>query len=269
LTSIDVLLATAFEHDGCVSHRARLPETPPLTRRRFLGGAVVLVCGAPLFSCAEPAPSAPDAGPAPVPDPWEVPEAPVLGRARFATLAAMFDALIPGGVGRAGARDARAAYYLDQLLGAFREDPPKIYAGGPYSGRNGGEDGFSQFQRLTRVEEIRWRTTLEGSMGIPEREFNGPVKGLLTRYTEGLDAIEVAAKGRSFSLLPRGLRREILMSADAYFVQLAYEHAVEGTYGDPVYGGNREQKGWAAISYEGDRQPVGYTARQMSHPGEG
>ena len=28
-------------------------------------------------------------------------------------------------------------------------------------------------------------------------------------------------------------------------------------------------KGWKAIDFEGDRQPVGFTARQLSNPEEG
>jgi hypothetical protein len=50
---------------------------------------------------------------------------------------------------------------------------------------------------------------------------------------------------------------------------MAYNHAVEGTYGDPIYGGNFEMKGWKVIDFEGDRQPVGFTVRQMLHPEDG
>ena len=62
----------------------------------------------------------------------------------------------------------------------------------------------------------------------------------------------------------------MLQRRDAEFREDSlYEHAVEGTYGDPVYGGNFAELGWAAIDYEGDRQPIGYSARQMAHPEEG
>ncbi len=61
-------------------------------------------------------------------------------------------------------------------------------------------------------------------------------------------------------------RRQLLLAADEAFVQTLYEHAVEGTYGDPVYGGNFELRGWAAIGYEGDRHPLGYSAEQMVKP---
>ncbi|MBI2895336.1 MAG: gluconate 2-dehydrogenase subunit 3 family protein [Deltaproteobacteria bacterium] len=244
-----------------------------VTRRRFLGGMVTLVCAPPIavLGCGEgdgdPAPTGPT-----LVDGWEAPAGAHLAPERFATLAALFDALIPGDETSPGATQARAAWYVDQLLGAFDVDPPRIFAGGPYSGRHGGADGFAELQPLTRVEELRWRTFLEGSLGIPGREWNGPVIGLGQRYEEGLDEIDRTAVSRRdapFRRLPLVQRRALLEDADPELVALAYGHAVEGSYGDPVYGGNRDMLGWSAIDYEGDRQPIGYTARQMSHPEEG
>ena len=39
------------------------------------------------------------------------------------------------------------------------------------------------------MEELAWRTRIEGSQGLPEREFNGPVVGLQQRYRDGLAAL--------------------------------------------------------------------------------
>jgi gluconate 2-dehydrogenase gamma chain len=231
-----------------------------------LGGAITLVCAAPLWElgCSHPGAS--------VIDGFTVPAGTYLPASDYARLAALMDALVPGDPSSPGALDAHAPWYLDQLLGAFRSDPPRIYAGGPYSGRHGGLDGFSQFQPLTRVEALRWRTYLEGSQGIREREWNGPVKGILDEYREGLAALDAAAHqqhGRPFTALSHDERVALVAKADEKFVEMAYTHAVEGTYADPVYGGNFEEGGWRAIAYEGDRQPVGYTARQMSNPEDG
>jgi hypothetical protein len=243
--------------------RTVLPDG--FTRRQFLQGAVTLVCAAPLAhlvsGCGD--------GGARVIDTWEVPADTTLEAHRFATLVALMDALVPGDEVRAGATRAHAAYYVDQLLGAFRTDPPRIFAGGPYSGRHGGVASFQYFQPLTRVERIRWQTYLEGSQGIAEREWGGPVVGLREQYETNLDALQAAAGQRRFTTLSLDERRTVVGGFDEEFVKLAYEHAVEGTYGDPVYGGNYLGRGWAAVGYEGDRQPIGYTARQMSHPEEG
>ena len=69
------------------------------------------------------------------------------------------------------------AEYVDRTLGAFTFDPPRIWAGGPYSGRAGGAPGFDAFLPLSRVEALAWRTRIEGSRGLAEREWNGPVRG--------------------------------------------------------------------------------------------
>ncbi len=237
-----------------------------ISRRQFLHGAVTLVCAAPLVSLAS---ACGDGGGTRIIDTWEVPADTTLSPQRFATLVALMDALIPGDEVRAGATQAHAAYYLDQLLGAFRTDPPRIFAGGPYSGRHGGVASFQYFQPLTRVERLRWQTYLEGSQGLPEREWAGPVVGLVERYETNLDALQVAAGERRFTSLSLDERRSVVSGFDEEFVTLAYQHAVEGTYGDPVYGGNYLGLGWAAVGYEGARQPIGSTARALSHPAEG
>ena len=266
-----------------------MQDKPPfLTRRRFLGGALILAAVPALGACrrddaAKATPDAADAtapadaqsdiGPAPKPiGRWLVPPATTLTPERYAMLLSVMDALIPGDAASPGAVDTHAAWYLDQLLGAFKTDPPRIYAGGPFSGRHGGIDAFSTFQPLTRIETLRWRTYLEGDMGLPERQWNGPVKGLAQQYADGLDALNAASlkdNGKGLAEIDADAVGNLLDAGDDTFVQLVYTHAVEGTYGDPVYGGNFEQKGWKAIDYEGDRQPIGYTARQMSNPEEG
>jgi hypothetical protein len=91
--------------------------------------------------------------------------------------------LIPGAV------DAGVADYVDGLLGAFAVDPPRIWAGGPFSGRHGGQARFATFTALSPLDELAWRTRIEGSLGLPEREFNGPVVGLQEQYRDGLDPL--------------------------------------------------------------------------------
>ena len=159
-----------------------------------------------------------------------------------------------------GATEAGAADYIDTFLGAFSFDPPRIWAGGPYSGRRGGEAGFARFVPLSRLDELAWRTRIEGSLGRPEREFNGPVVGLQERYRQGL-----AVLGPDFAALGPD-DQDAALRADPEFTQLVYEHACEGMYGDPVYGGNRDLAGWGYIGFEGDAQPAGYTDAEVSQP---
>jgi hypothetical protein len=159
-----------------------------------------------------------------------------------------------------GATEAGVAEYIDGFLGAFSFDPPRIWAGGAFSGRHGGTAGFAQFLPLTPIDELSWRTRIEGSLGKPEREFNGPVIGLQERYRAGL-----ARLGSDFAALDGEVQDDLLRNASE-FTDLLYEHACEGMYGPPEYGGNRALVGWRYIDFDGDVQPRGYTDDEVSQP---
>ena len=159
-----------------------------------------------------------------------------------------------------GALEAGVVDYIDGYLGAFTFDPPRIWAGGPFSGRHGGAAGFDQFLPVSPLDELAWRTRIEGSLGLPEREWNGPVIGLQERYREGLVAL-----GGDFADVGPDEQTERL-KANPRFTTLMYDHACEGMYGAPEYGGNRDLVGWRYIDFEGDVQPRGYTDAEVSGP---
>jgi len=159
-----------------------------------------------------------------------------------------------------GATEAGVADYIDTFLGAFSFDPPRIWAGGAFSGRFGGSPGFATFHRLRPLDELAWRTRIEGSLGLPEREWNGPVVGLQERYREGLVML-----GADFAdVEPEEQDRRL--SEHAELTAFIYEHACEGMYGAPEYGGNRGLVGWSYIGFAGDVQPRGYTDEEVSQP---
>ena len=171
-----------------------------------------------------------------------------------------------------GAASAHVVDYIDFLLGAFLVDPPRIHAAGPFSGRHGGDGSFDVYLPLSRVKEIAWRNHIEGSQGIPEREFNGPVKGLQQLYREGIEWLDARARaehGADFKALEPAQQGAIFQAADAELIDAVYAHTVEGMYAAPEYGGNFDQLGWGYIGYEGDRQPLGYTRRQVEEPDPG
>lgn len=176
----------------------------------------------------------------------------------YATAAAALEVLIPPGEGHPGAGALGVVDYVDRLLGAFTFDPPRIWAGGPFSGRRGGDASFGTFLPLSALEELAWRTRIEGSLGRAERELNGPVVGWQERYRAGL-----AALGDDFATLDND-EQDGRLDADPNFKALLYEHACEGAYGAPEYGGNRDSAGWAAIGFDGDSQPRGYTDEEVS-----
>ena len=179
--------------------------------------------------------------------------------AEYRTLAAACERLVPAD-GGTGATEVGAADYIDVLLGAFSFDPPRIWAGGPTSGRFGGEPGFASFHSLTPIEELAWRIRIEGTKGMPEREFNGAAEGWQDRYRRGL-----ADLGEDFCDVP-GEEQDARLRAGQSFTDLMYEHCCEGIYGAPEYGGNRDMAGWRALGFAGDVQPRGWTDAEVSAP---
>ncbi len=184
-----------------------------------------------------------------------------LTESEHATLSAACDRLMPPDGDFPGAAAAGAPDYIDTLLGAFSFDPPRIWAGGPFSGRHGGEASFGKFHSLTVLDELAWRTRIEGSSGVAEREFNGPVTGYQQLYRAGL-----AALGPDFAGADRDVQAARLHECDHEFFDLLLEHTCEGVYGAPEYGGNRDLVGWRTIDYRGDVQPRGYTDEEVSNP---
>ena len=158
------------------------------------------------------------------------------------------DRLLPPHGDFPGAGAAGAADYVDRLLGAFASDPPAIWAAGPHSGRFGGDPGFGEYLPLSRLEALAWRTRIEGSRGLPEREWNGPVRGWQEVYREGIGA----------------LGDDLDLDAQPALRQLLFEHACEATYGAPEYGGNRDLAGWRMIAYDGDVQPRGWSDAEVT-----
>ncbi|MEY2446870.1 MAG: gluconate 2-dehydrogenase gamma chain [Acidimicrobiaceae bacterium] len=178
--------------------------------------------------------------------------------ADLAVVAAAVDRLIPpDDAGCPGAAAAGVPDYVDRFLGAFSVDPPRIFAGGPFSGRWGGEASFGEWLPLGPMEDLAWRTRIEGSNGRAEREFNGEVLGLQQIYRDG-----IAALGADFVDVD-GTAQDQRLSAVPEFKRLLYQHACEGMYGDPVYGGNKDEAGWKMIGWLGDIQPRGYTDEEV------
>lgn len=236
-----------------------------LSRRRFIqvglcGSAVLLIPSGPIGCGGHGQEAGPDVPPE---------EARFFDSHQYETVRALTGFVIPEDEDP-GAVAARVVDYIDFLLAAFKTSPPRIYAAGPFSGRHGGENGFSVYLPLSRVKEIAWRNHIEGSRGIPEREFNGPVVGLQEIYTRGIEELDRLSQRyflADFKDLTSG-QEHVWNRLGLAFRNTVFEHTVEGMYAAPEYGGNADLAGWAYIRYEGDRQPIGYTRRQMEEPDE-
>jgi hypothetical protein len=202
-----------------------------------------------------------------------------LTAAELTTLTALCDRLIPGppedptpGAVAAGVPNA-----IDLLLGAFELDPPLIHAGGPFSNRAGHKrDDFAHFVPMDRQAELGWRIRIEGSKGLREREFAGPVKGLQEIYRDGLAVLDKRARTRAkvgFAKASTAVQNAILADdKDApvqTFLGAALANTLEAMYGPPEYGGNRDLVGWSSNGWAGDDQPRGFTRAQVERPDKG
>lgn len=188
------------------------------------------------------------------------------------TLRAAADRLLPGPPEDPdpGAVQARCPEAIDALLGAFSFDPPLIHGGGPWSDRSSGKiDHMARFVALDSVAELGWRIRLEGSRGIPERSFSGPVTGLQDQYRSGLAMVDAMAQpGQAdFVSAPHTVQETILRAdAAADFTSQVLADTLDAMYGPPEYGGNAGLAGWKATRWPGDVQPRGYAPQQVTEP---
>jgi hypothetical protein len=186
-------------------------------------------------------------------------------------LRALVDRFIPGPPEDPdpGALQAGCAEAIDALLAAFEFDPPRIYAGGPFSDRAGSPvNHFEQFVPLDDYEARAWRLRIHGSGGDPDLEFNGPVPGWQATYREGLAALDDESGG-FFATMPGPTRDMVINSGNPAIdrlVDVAFPHTLEFMYGPPEYGGNAGLVGWEFTNWDGDVQPRGWTADEVENP---
>jgi hypothetical protein len=216
---------------------------PDLSRRRFIQAAALspLVAFLPRGMIAQALAS-------PVAQPFEFFTAHEADVVREATAR-----MIPGPLedpleaGHPGAREANVVRYIDVLLAAFAHTPPRIHASGPWSDRNGGdEDYMENFVPLTPFQEAAWRKR---------------IAGLQEMYRNGIAALD-AANGGDYVGATAGKKDSTLNNAGD-FRDVLFVHAIEGFLSAPEYGGNLDLVGWKEISFKGDTQPRGYTAKEI------
>ena len=187
----------------------------------------------------------------------------VLSRRQRAVLEAATARLIPGpeddpAEHEPGAREAGAAEYIVTLLGALGDDPPRVYAGGPFSDRAGSDtNDMAQFLPLDEAVREHWRDRL---------------RQLASAYRQGLDRLDALAGGdfagaspeAQDAALARNPGVDDLPAGSTGFTDLLFQHTIEGCYGAPEYGGNAEGVMWRSIGFPGDVQPRGYDDDQVS-----
>lgn len=134
--------------------------------------------------------------------------------------------------------------YIGKMLGR----DPVIFAGGPWSSRPaGGRNLMAVPAEPDPVARIAWQRRLDGWR---------------RRYRAGVASLDKLAGG-DFAAAP-ARRQDAALAKAGPFLDLLYEHTIEGLYSNPEYGGNRGLAGWRDIGYPGDSQPAGYPAARVS-----
>ena len=155
----------------------------------------------------------------------------------------------PAEKGHPGAREADVTGYIDTTLAALQDDPPAVFAGGPWSNRHtSGPNLMASFAALDPVAKIAWGKRLAKWR---------------RQYQAGIEALDKLAGG-DFTKASKDKQDKILATASvSTFTSLLFEHTIEGLYGAPEYGGNRGGSGWQEIGFPGDTQPRGYTTAEV------
>jgi Gluconate 2-dehydrogenase subunit 3 len=190
-------------------------------------------------------------------------------------LNALADAVIPPDDAPGGS-SLGVIEYASQLLTAFDSNPPLIYAGGPFSGREAEPtstgtpsstfppDEFSTFLALDRVQTKAWQLRIFGSSGVPgggpNDAITGPVIGLREAIATAISEARAAMPPNvAVSDLTQAQKTTMLGSLDKTTLATLIELVLEAAFTAPEYGGNPEQAGWKMVYFEGDSQPLGYS----------
>ena len=223
----------------------------------------------------------------------------------YRTLEALVDRLIPedtdtSGAISYGAKRAKVADYIDFFLGSFlcTAATPFIYAGGPFSDRNGSATNDMAIPvALAPAQRIVWRVLILGSANAAENADDaaelaivrannliagvGDANGDTQGYQQLFQRLIAALRSSGFADLPASAQDAMLhSSALVQDVTSAFSVTIDGMYANPEYGGNRPPTidpsspsggatgfldptnrpiGWTNTFFEGDTQPQGYT----------
>jgi gluconate 2-dehydrogenase gamma chain len=139
--------------------------------------------------------------------------------------------IVPGGPDDPGAREAGVLVYIDRAVEGAYGEMGTVY-----------RRGLAELERHCREEE-------QASFADLGDDRQDALLSELDEIALRLEAGEDAATDP---------RRLIL----AQLYAMVRQHTLEGLFGDPAYGGNRDSVGWRLVGFPGAQW--GYTAEQMA-----
>jgi gluconate 2-dehydrogenase gamma chain len=130
--------------------------------------------------------------------------------------------IIPAEEGSPGAREAGVTEYIDRALSGFMRDLQPVYRNGLRALAEFVTERFGPGELYVDLDEEQQRAVVA-------------------------ELDELAKRDASAFL--------------GQFYRIVREHTIQGFFGDPAYGGNRDVVGWKLIGYPGAQW--GFTAEQM------
>jgi gluconate 2-dehydrogenase gamma chain len=175
----------------------------------------------------------------------------------------------------------RAVLRGGAVVGAVTALPPRVLAQAeaeaPYSTLTPVEAATLEaiVSRLIPADASGPGALEAGAVRYIDAALRAALSSLRPTYAAGLSALDAYARntaGASFAALPPERQDAVLTdveqnratgftAASGVFFDLVLGHTLEGTFGDPSYGGNRDFIGWELLGYPGLRLAV--TAEQQ------
>ncbi|HWA18613.1 MAG TPA: gluconate 2-dehydrogenase subunit 3 family protein [Devosia sp.] len=150
-----------------------------------------------------------------------------LTSAEAAIADAAMSRIFPSSEASPGAHEARTVIYLDRALAGAEID---------LQGRC-----RTGLRRLDRLAGARFGTGFAACNAAQQDELIGAIAdGHLAGFGEGPSALE--------------------------FFEMLRAHTIEGLFGDPVHGGNRDFVGWKLLGYHGPQPAYSHAEQQLDAP---
>lgn len=122
--------------------------------------------------------------------------------------------------------------------------------------------------RLIPRDELGPGAVEAGAQIYIDRVLAGPNANEKAAFVQGLEAMDASARkthGAALADLPAEKRDQILTEmVNTPFFNRARRLTLEGMFGDPYYGGNRNFAGWDLIRYPGPRPAVAAEDQAMN-----
>jgi len=219
-----------------MTDETRARDTIP--RRKFLlgaglaGTAVATGLAQPDAAVAQtqtPAPAPVAAAPAPQAEPLLI-----LNETEHAFVVAAVDTLIPADELSPSGSDCGCAVYIDRQLASAWGGGAKMYRAGPYF-KGKPEQGYQL--PLTPAEFF--------AAGIAAtNEWSRKT------YGKDFDRLDPDKRAEALTAMQEGKAEFVNFSAKAFFARLL-TLTMEGFFGDPIYGGNRNKVSWRMLGFPG------------------